>query len=213
MAGSRNLWNREYWREHCWSPEGWVPSKMTWEQREELHHILDWTRKPVSTPVEMMVKFAVRKFLDGVDPEPLLLAKGIEPYILRIAMERARVFIGNERGKRRRLAAQIIESRTRHLPTFTSENFRVTMDHTQDRNYGMAQSSIYCVVEVWETGDVEDCEKEYLVCFSEPVTKEWLTKILVWALMNHREVLIKPATQVEMSSMRMFFPKDNAVAG
>lgn len=75
----------------------------------------------------------------------------------------------------------------------------------------MAQSSIYCVVEVWEAGtDTEDCEKEYLVNFSDYGTKEWLTKLLVWGLMNKREVLIKPATQVEMSSMRMFIPRDNA---
>jgi hypothetical protein len=182
---------------------------MTWVEREELHHILDWTRQPVSTPVEMMVKFAVRCFLDGKDPEPLLLAKGIPGFTLRIAMHRARIFIGNERGKRRRFAKEIRESRTKNLPTFTSENFRVTMDHTQDRNYGMAQSSIYCVVEVWESGDNDDFEKDYLVNFSDYTTKEWLTKLLVWALMNRREVLIKPATQVEMTSMRMFVPKDS----
>ena len=77
----------------------------------------------------------------------------------------------------------------------------------------MAQSSIYCVVEVWEAGtDTEDCEKEYLVNFSDYGTKEWLTKLLVWALMNTREVLIKPATQVEMTSMRMFIPRDNVEA-
>ncbi len=74
----------------------------------------------------------------------------------------------------------------------------------------MAQSSIYCVVEVWEAGnDSEDMEKDYLVNFSDYTTKEWLTKLLVWGLMNKREILIKPATQVEMSSMRMFVPKDN----
>ncbi len=207
---ARNRYNAEYWRDHAYPPEGWAPSKMDWLQRQELHTILDWTRQPVKTPVEMMVKFAVRKFLDGIDPEPLLLAKGVEPYILRIAMLRARVFIGNERTKRRRFAKQILEQRTRNLPTFTSENFRVTMDHTQDRNYGMAQSSIYSVVEVWASGDdTEDFEKDYLVNFSDYTTKEWLTKLLVWALMNKREVLIKPATQVEMSSMRMFVPKDS----
>src|SRR4051812_3771264 len=84
--------------------------KMNWAQRQELHHILDWTRQPVRTPVEMMMKFAVRCWLDGKDPEPLLLAKGIQPFVLRIAMIKARVFIGNERGKRRNIAAQILES-------------------------------------------------------------------------------------------------------
>lgn len=204
---------REYWRDHCVSPDKPRQKKMDMWQREELHHILDWSRQPVKTPIEMMVKFAVRSFLDGKDPEPLLLAKGIPPFVLRMAMLKARVFIGNERAKRRRYAKQILESRSRKLPTFTSENFRITIDHTQDRNYGMAQSSIYCVVEVWEAGeDAEDFEKDYLVNFSDYTTKEWLTKLLVWALMNKREVLIKPATQHEMSSMRMFVPKDNVAS-
>lgn len=70
----------------------------------------------------------------------------------------------------------------------------------------MVNVSIYCIVEVWESEDV--VEKEYLVNFSDFKTKEWLTRLLVWGLMNKREILIKPATEDEMSSMKMFVPKD-----
>ncbi len=156
------------------------------------------------------MKFAVKCFLDGVDPEPLLLAKGVQPFVMDIAMKRARAFIGNERAKRRRHGAAITAARTRNKPTFTYENFGVTIDHTQDRNYGMAHASIYCIVEVWEEGENDEVEKEYLVNFSDSLTKEWLTKLLVWGLMNKKEILIKPAGQVEMSSMRMFVPKSGA---
>lgn len=71
----------------------------------------------------------------------------------------------------------------------------------------MINASIYCTVEVWETGENDVVEKEYLVNFSDFTTKEWLTKLLVWALMNKREVMIKAATPDEMTSMRMFMPK------
>lgn len=188
-------------------------AKMSREQRQELHHILDWSRQPVKTPVEMMIKFAVRSFLDGVDPEPILLARGIEPFVLKVAMARARAFIGNERGKRRSHAKEILERRTKYVPTFTYENYRVTIDQTQDRNYGMVTSSIYCVVEVWEAGsDSADVEKEYLVNFSDYTTKEWLTKLLVWGLTNKKEILIKPASSEDMDSMKMFVPKTKAAA-
>lgn len=180
------------------------------EQRAELHHILDWTRQPVKTPVEAMTKLAVKCFLDGVDPEPVLAAKGIEPFIYRIALNKARIFLGNERAKRRRHGAAITAARTRNSPTFTFENFGVTIDNTQDRNYGMAFASIYCIVEVWEQDENDEVEKEYLVNFSDSLTKEWLTKLLVWGLMNKKEILIKPAGQHEMSSMRMFVPKSGA---
>lgn len=155
------------------------------------------------------MKFAVKCFLSGEDPEPLLLAKGIPPFVLKRALEKARVFIGNERAKRRKHGAAITAARTRNLPTFTSGNIRVTMDHTQDRNYGMAHASIYCIVEVWEENEDVDVEKEYLVNFSDYVTKEWLTKLLVWGLTNRKEILIKAASSDQMSSMRMFVPRSN----
>jgi hypothetical protein len=157
-----------------------------------------------------MTKFAVKCFLDGIDPVPLLLARGVEMFVLIRAVEKARVFLGNERGKRRRHAAAIAAARTRNKPTFTYENFGVTIDTTQDRNYGMSHASIYCIVEVWEQGEDHDVDKEYLVNFSDFGTKEWLTKLLVWGLMNKREILIKPASQAEMSSMKMFVPRSGA---
>ena len=70
----------------------------------------------------------------------------------------------------------------------------------------MVNTSIYCMVEVWV--DDQEIEKEYLVNFSDFKTKEWLTRLLVWALMNRREVLLKPATEAEMASKKMFVPKD-----
>jgi hypothetical protein len=153
-----------------------------------------------------MMQMAVRDFLDGVDPSERFEQMGIEKFIYTRALEKARVFIGNERGKRRNIAAKIREERAKNSRSFTTENFRVTMDHSQDRNYGSMQISIYCLVEVWETDD--EVEKEYLVNFSDFKTKEWLTKLLVWALSNKREVLIKPATEAELSSMKMFVPRD-----
>ncbi|HEX9429619.1 MAG TPA: hypothetical protein VF944_04510 [Candidatus Bathyarchaeia archaeon] len=183
---------------------------MTPEQRAELHHILDWTREPVTRPIDYMTKLAVKCFLNGQDARAFLLNKGIEAFIVKRAIEKAIVFLGNERLKRKTPArkAEILAARARKSPTFTSENFRVTMDYSQDRNYGMANVSIYCIVEVWESPDDVDVEKEYLVNFSDFTTKEWLTRLMVWALMNKREILIKPATELEMSSMRMFVPKD-----
>lgn len=70
----------------------------------------------------------------------------------------------------------------------------------------MVSVSIYALVEVWTTD--EQVEKEYLVNFSDFKTKEWLTRLMVWALMNQREILLKAAGDHEMSSMKMFVPKD-----
>lgn len=73
----------------------------------------------------------------------------------------------------------------------------------------MVNVSIYCMVEVWV--DQDEVEKEYLVNFSDFKTKEWLTRLLVWALMNKREVLLKAASEEEMSSKKMFVPKDKQI--
>lgn len=182
--------------------------KADWLQRQELHHILHWCRQPTSTPLQYMIQLAVRDFLDGKDPFIQLDELGAPRFQSTRAVEKARVFLGNERAKRRMRGAEIIAARTKSSGTFTSGNFRVTMDHSQDRNYGAMNISIYCVVEVWEAGNDLEAEKEYLVNFSDYKTKEWLTRLMVWALTNTREVLIKPATEAEMSSMKMFVPKD-----
>lgn len=184
--------------------------KLTQEQRAELHVILDWIRSPSTKPIESLAKLAVRCFLNGEDAHAFLMTKGVEEFIVRRAVDKARVFIGNERGKRRRFADDIRKARTRKLPTFTHENFRVTMDHTQDRNYGMANVSIYCVVEVWQKEEELEPEKTHLVNFSDYHSKEWLIRMMVWALTNEREILVRPAGDVEMSSMRMFVPRDKA---
>lgn len=183
-------------------------SKMSWEERQELHHILHWIRSPVSEPIDYMVKLSVRDFLDGVDPRTRLINMGIQPFVAERIVYKAQTFLQNERTKRRLRAKEILATRARNSRSFTSENFHVTMDPSQDRNYGMVNISIYCLVEVWM--EDETVEHEYLINFSDFKTKEWLTRLLVWGLMNKREILLKPASESVMSSMKMFVPKERA---
>lgn len=70
----------------------------------------------------------------------------------------------------------------------------------------MTQVSIYSIVEVWI--DDDEMEKEYLVNFSDYKTKEWLTRLLVWGLTNQREILIRAASEAEMTSKKMFSPRE-----
>lgn len=179
-----------------------------WEQRQELHHILHWCRQPVSTPMQYMIQLSVGEFLNGRDPFNELDKLGIPRFQSTRAVEKARVFLENERAKRRMRAKEILAARSKISRAFTSGNLRVTMDHSQDRNYGAMNISIYCLVEVWESDNEIDAEKEYLINFSDFKTKEWLTRLMVWALTNQREVVIKPATEGMMSSMKMFVPKE-----
>lgn len=184
-------------------------NRMTFVQRQELHHILDWCRRPVKTPMQMMIQTAVRKWLDGEDAMQHLLDIGIPKYQVDLAIFKAQVFLNNERGKRRNFAKQILESRQKSTNEFTTENFRVNIDKEQDRNYGMTSMSIYCIVEVWEQDAEDEPERSYLTNFSDFKTKEWLTRLLVWGLSNKRELIIKPASPEEMTSMRMFVPRDS----
>lgn len=179
--------------------------KPEWLVRQELHAIFDYIQSPSKSPHELLVKKAIKHWLDGKDA--LALLEEIVPsYQAKRACDFARYWLGNERLKRKMRSAEILEYRKKNWPTFTYGNFRVTMDNSQNRNYGMSQVAIYALVEVWMKED--DIEKEYLVNFSDYKTKEWLEKLLVWGLMNEREILIKPATEAEMSSMRMFVPRD-----
>lgn len=186
-------------------------SRMTWGQRQELHSILHWLEQPVSDPIQYMIKVAVRSFLNGEDPQLKLEAQGAQPFVVKRACDLARVWIGNERARRRMRSQEILDNRAKYKKhEFTHENFRVKMDLSQDRNYGMVNVSIYAYVEVWI--DDETVEKEYLINFSDYKTKEWLTRLMVWALMNKREVLIKPATEEIMASVKMFIPKEKLSA-
>lgn len=184
--------------------------RITFEQRQELHKILHWLRMPVASQQEYLIKKAVRHFIDGEDAEAELLKLGITPWYARHCTAKARTVLGNERMKRRYDPAVKEARLKRQIPKFTSENFGVTIDNSQNRNYGMVSISIYCIVEVWTGGEDENVEREYLINFSDFKTKEWLTRLLVWALMNKREVLIKPATEHEMNSMKMFIPSGKA---
>lgn len=185
--------------------------KMSWFQRQELMSILHYVYGPSSSPEEYFKQRALHCFLNGIDAQKYLEEKlGLPAFVAVRFVEKARVWIGNERGKRRNKVPEILKFRGQYVkPEFTSENFRVTMDFSQDRNYGMVNTSIYSVVEVWLD---EKLEKEYLVNYSDFKTKEWLTRLLVWALMNKHEVLIKPAGETEMNSMKMFVPKDKVIS-
>lgn len=188
--------------------------KWKWYERVELHAHLDYCRSPSDTPIEHMKKTAILCYLDGVDPQLYLEDKGVPGYQAKFAVRAAALFLNNERGKRRNQAAHILFERNRLkiANQFTSVNLRDKIDPTQDRNYGMVNVTIYCVVEVWELGEDHDAEKEYLVNFSDFKTKEWLTRLLVWALMNQREVHVMPASEYQMSNMMMFVPKDKVPA-
>lgn len=182
-------------------------NRMTYQQRQEVMHILYWTKTPVERPIQLYKRIAVKCFLDGVDAAKYLQEKhGLSVYLSEKAAALGRVVLGNERGKRRKDADKIRAERLGNKPQFTHENFGVTIDPAQHKDFGMANMSIYALVEVWV--DDDEVEKEYLVNFSDFKTKEWLTRLLVWALMNKRQVLLKPATEHEMNNMRMFIPKD-----
>lgn len=176
-----------------------------WLVRRELHKIFYYIQTPSSSPHEYLVKLAIKHWLNGKDALELLKEQ-VPAFRAERACHTARVFLGNERAKRRSQTKEILAQREAGRPTFTYRNTRVTIDNTQHRDYGMAQVSIYALVEVWTKED--EVEKEYLVNFSDYKTKEWLERLMVWGLMNDREILIKPATDAEMSSMRMFVPKD-----
>lgn len=185
-------------------------NRMTIQQRQELHKILDYVNSPSGSPNEYAVKQAVMCFLMGRDAQAEL-EKKMPAFTARLMVKRAMVFIGNERGKRRNHAAEILRARAGwQNPKFTFENIRVTMDHSQNKDYGAMNASIYCTVEVFE--DEDTVEKEYLINFSDFKTKEWFTRLLVWALTNKREVLVRPAGEEAMSSMKMFVPKDKVPA-
>lgn len=188
-------------------------SRVTWAQRQELHHVLHFVRQPCTTPEEHMLKTAIRCFLNGEDAKKVLEQK-VPPFVAERIANKARVWLGNERSQRRVRSKEIIEQRDRlkNANTFTSGNLRVTMGYSENRNYHMVNVTIYSVVQVWEEGENEVPEREYLINFSDFKTKEWLSKMMVWALMNSREILMKPASQAEMDTMRMFIPKDKVPA-
>lgn len=181
--------------------------KPSFEERQELIPIYQYCDTPSGKAIDFLKKHAIKLFLSGQDALAVL-SKDVPPYIAELACNRARIYLGNLRGKRR-VYKPPITYKTRE---FTSENFRVTIDHSYNGNSGMVNISIYCLVEIWMQDDSENTEKEYLVNFSDFRTKEWLTRLMVWALMNKREVVIKPASSAEMSSMKMFTPKDRIEA-
>lgn len=179
--------------------------KLNYLERQELADVFVWLRQPPTSQFDEYYKVAVWCFVKGRDPVELLTQRGVENVVAERAAAKARVYLGNHRARRRNQAAQILEARRpKVIPGFTFENFRVNMETRTQEGIGMVSVSIYCLVEVWE--DDDNVEKEYLVNFSDYKTKEWLTRLMVWALMNKRQVLIKPASELEMNSMKMFVP-------
>lgn len=173
----------------------------------ELQPYREFLNLPVGSPEEFMWRYAVMLFLRGVDAEAQMLEGADEsrkPAIKR-AINKARDYLTRVRAERRRREAEIQRERGL-IPSFTFENFGVTIDKTQHRDLGMVSISIYCIVEVWD--EDEETEKEYLVNFSDFKTKEWLTRLLVWGLMNKKQIHISPATEHAMATMKMFIPKE-----
>src|SRR5690606_37666693 len=161
----------------------------------------------VGSQDEFMWRYAALLYLKGVDAEARMLSVAAEDKkpAVRRAINRARAYLSRVRGERRKREAEIQRERGL-IPSFTFENFGVTIDKTQHKDLGMVSISIYCIVEVWD--EDEETEKEYLVNFSDFKTKEWLTRLLVWGLMNKKQVHISPATEHAMATMKMFIPKD-----
>lgn len=175
---------------------------------EELKSVWEFLDKP-GTKEDFLWRWAVRLYLSGQDPEPVLLEEGVSERVAYLETWKARNWLRLQRAKRRGRSQEILLSR-QVKPAFTFENFGVTIDKTQHKDLGMTVVSIYCIVEVWD--EDEETEKEYLVNFSDFKTKEWLTRLMVWALMNKKQVLVRPATEQAMATMRMFIPKDKSDA-
>lgn len=175
------------------------------KEHEEIHEVQRFIDKPSESPEEFMTQMAVKCYMDGVDAEAVLTELfGAQDAFF--ACRAGRLYLNKHRAQLRRYVHGRPQAKKRE---FTTENFRITIDTTQSKDYGMVNVSIYCMVEIWSDEDQNAAEKEYLVNFSDYKTKEWLTRLLVWGLMNKREVVIKPATEEEMSSMKMFIPKDH----
>lgn len=174
---------------------------------EELRPYQESLKLAVGSQDEFMWRYAALLYLKGVDAEARMLSVAAEDKkpAVRRAINRARAYLSRVRGERRKREAEIQRERGL-IPSFTFENFGVTIDKTQHKDLGMVSISIYCIVEVWD--EDEETEKEYLVNFSDFKTKEWLTRLLVWGLMNKKQVHISPATEHAMATMKMFIPKD-----
>lgn len=174
---------------------------------EELRPYQESLKLAVGSQDEFMWRYAALLYLKGVDAEARMLSVAAEDKkpAVRRAITRARAYLSRVRGERRKREAEIQRERGL-IPSFTFENFGVTIDKTQHKDLGMVSISIYCIVEVWD--EDEETEKEYLVNFSDFKTKEWLTRLLVWGLMNKKQVHISPATEHAMATMKMFIPKD-----
>lgn len=174
---------------------------------EELRPYQESLKLAVGSQDEFMWRYAALLYLKGVDAEARMLSVAAEDKkpAVRRAINRARAYLSRVRGERRKREAEIQRERGL-IPSFTFENFGVTIDKTQHKDLGMVSISIYCIVEVWD--EDEETEKEYLVNFSDFKTKEWLTRLLVWGLMNKKQVHISPATEHAMATMKMFIPKE-----
>lgn len=185
--------------------------ELSYEERQELLAILAWIRFPAESRIDHLTKLAVDHFLHCEDAKACLVERGVEPFVAERACNRARTVLYNERAKKRERWVEENRNKPKEKHTFTSENFRITIDHTQDRDFGMVSVSIHCIVEVYEV-DQDDPEKKYLVNFSDFKTKEWLIRLLVWGLMNKREIVLSPATEADMASMKVFIPKEKQPA-
>lgn len=178
---------------------------MAQERRTELDPYIDYLKHPGHTVYETLLKFAIGKYLRGHDAEKALMELTKDRAKAEKMARRARTWLKHVRNERKARAHEILSERQKPL-IFTFENFSVNIDSAHDKDSGMTQVSIYSVIEV--LNDDEEQEKEYLVNFSDYKTKEWLTRLLVWGLMNKKEIIVKPAVESDLTTMRMFVPKE-----
>lgn len=66
------------------------------------------------------------------------------------------------------------------------------------------QSSIYTIVTIITEDD--ETEREFLVNYSHYETKLWLTRTIVWCVLNQRTLQIELATEEDIRSRKQFIP-------
>lgn len=71
-------------------------------------------------------------------------------------------------------------------------------------------SALFAFIEVLT--DDDEVDREYLVNYSHPSVKAWLTRMTVWALLNDRSVSMEKATDEDIKTRPLFHPKDDSHA-
>lgn len=80
------------------------------------------------------------------------------------------------------------------------------MPDKRNPNY---QATLFSVVKISGEGAPD---REFLVNFSNHETKVWLTKTMIWGLMNGKTVSITRASQRDTESRQLFIPQQEAMS-